>query len=283
MTPAKRAKNTRREQLFLLQRHAWEHHASRAFSRTCQGLPDPPRQWSLPCPICGEVAHMRSGEGTVLTEDHAPQRSGASLLGDPTLVVLTCETCNGDANLKYERFAASPDVTRIDGAPGACPAHGARSKMTTGILVPQHDAAWALTDLKSALLIAFATLGYGWVTGKQLEPVRAAVRDGQLPPRGACAIVQFNDELEGDLVLEVGSHPGGVAVRSKSGIGVLFPGVDQTSVSVPAGRVQLRQHDWPVIAGSHKQLEVARGAGTLFHMDFCRNHRLTAHEAAHSR
>ncbi|WP_137293538.1 hypothetical protein [Nocardioides dongxiaopingii] len=227
--------------------------------------------------MCGEVALLKPGSGKVLTEDHAPQRSGASILGDVRLVVLTCDACNGDANFAYEKLAASPTAERIDGdVPGSCPAHGVRVVRASGVLVAQPDEAWALTDLKSAFLIAFATLGYGWARGAQLQPMRIAIQKGELPPTGTCAIVRFNDDLQGDLVLELGSPGGGVAVRSASGVGVVFPGPGQTVAAVPSGVVQLRKYEWPVTAGSHTQLAAARVAGTLFHIDFCSDHRTAA-------
>ncbi|GAA4091503.1 hypothetical protein GCM10023066_28980 [Nocardioides kongjuensis] len=209
-----------------------------------------------------------------LQEEHAPQQSGASLLGSDRCVVLTCSACNGGANLTYEMQAASPETSTTHASPLGCPTHGLVLDHSRGDLILIADELpLVLTDLKSAFLVAFATLGYGWSTTAGLRPVRTAIQSGTLPPNGTCSIVKLRDHDGQNIVMQLSGPSRSILVQAASGIAVQLPCPGSASLPILDGlAVRTRQWSWPTLNGSHKQLEVARRAGNLFHTDFCDGH-----------
>ncbi|WP_408897524.1 hypothetical protein ACJ5H2_00105 [Nocardioides sp. R1-1] len=154
MTRDRNARRNRREQLFLDQRHAWVHHMNQIGAADCSGYSTMLGQRRLRCPIC-----MKMKDLDQFDEEHAPQQSGVSILGDATTVVLTCKGCNGGANLKFEREAAHPQIKRHGDLPGGCSVHGTRVDESGSVLKVVDELPLVMSDIKSAFVLAFATLG----------------------------------------------------------------------------------------------------------------------------
>lgn len=136
---------------------------------------------SLPCPTC-----LRFFPYQDLEEEHAPQQAGQSNLGEPHVVVLTCHACNYGAGATYE-MSASRDRSLLDDIPdGICQVHQPTARTPSGLIAPRDINARTLTDLKTAYLIACATLGYAWVASGRLDRLREVLRGNLTLPYAAC-------------------------------------------------------------------------------------------------
>lgn len=208
-----------------------------------------------------------------MEEEHAPQQSGVSLLGSAQCVVLTCTGCNGGANLAYEMHAANPHLSTLHASPLGCPAHGLVVDGSGTLIEVVDELPLVLSDLKSAFLVAFATLGYGWSTAPGLRPIREAIQSGVLPPEGTCSIVKLRDHGDQGLVVQLSGASRSVLVQAASGVAVQLPCPGSTIVPMLDGAfVRARSWSWPTLTGSHTQIEAARRIGNLFHVDFCDAH-----------
>lgn len=159
-----------RENLYRLQAHALIDGAGKCVGRDPGPLPFDGELAKLPCPIC--LKPYALGD---LREDHAPPKAGQSRLGDPRVVVLTCDTCNRGAGMTYEGVANSEDSMLFVRPSPFCPVHS-RYATSGGLVVPRDLEARTATDLKAAFLIATATFGYRWAASPRLASVRKVLR-----------------------------------------------------------------------------------------------------------
>lgn len=104
-------------------------------------------------------------------------------------------------------------------------------------------------------------------TGPHCHPVR------HLATNGTCSIVKLRDHDGQNIVMQLSGPSRSILVQAASGIAVQLPCPGSASLPILDGlAVRTRQWSWPTLNGSHKQLEVARRAGNLFHTDFCDGH-----------
>jgi hypothetical protein len=262
------ARNNRREQLFIEQRHAWVHYYNRLGAADCSGYSMNFGSGVGKCPVC-----LKTTPFDDFDEEHAPQKSGVSTLGEATTIVLTCRACNGGAGRTYERDAAHPLVKQHVDLPGGCPAHGIRVDHSGPILQVVDEHPLVMADIKSAYILAFATLGYEWAVANGLKPIRAAIRSGDAPADDAVAIVGVDGSFAENSVIQFAGAKGGVAVVGQGGYAVLLPGPGSRRAPVLDGTpAKTRSWSWPQTVGPHGNVWAAREAGNLFHADFCDRH-----------
>lgn len=166
---------SRRRDVYRYQAHALRHGAGLCAG----GIPHPhdfaAESDTLLCPIC-----QRWFEFEALDEDHAPQKGEQSSLGGDRVVVITCREDNTGAGGTYEA-----EAHRLRSALGAiepefCPVHEQTLVTESGLYVVTDGAAFKLTDVRAAFLLAFATLGYRWALSPRLDRIRNALRTGEL-------------------------------------------------------------------------------------------------------
>lgn len=159
-----------RQDLFRLQAHA----LLDGIEQCPGGMPDKryfdAQMKRLPCPMC-----LRWKAFDELQEDHAPQRKKQSRLGYPRVVVMTCRDCNGGAGRSYERDVYLEDRL-LEVPAGSCPVHSKFAETAGGLIAARDFEARAKVDIKSAFLIATATLGYRWAAAPRLDRIRGVLR-----------------------------------------------------------------------------------------------------------
>jgi hypothetical protein len=206
----------------------------------------------LGCPLCGAW-----GTGDLFTWEHAPQQAGQSMFGAWQTGCWTCAECNNGAGTDFEGHI--PDQKPI------VPSSGFG-------LIPV-SAERMLTEVKTAVVIAFNTLGYWWAWA----PATLAVRDA-LRTRDADAL--FGRTWLTPAATGTGAEPGviwepgptgSVTVYNGHGTAVILPNDTNPYPPPPLGQVTRgRRFGWPVL----RQCGVAAvqsscAAGELFHLDFC--------------
>ena len=247
--------NNRTGNLLVHQGHAFDH-----FARRCangQGaIPNPPDHRDLACPICGVVKGMNE-----FSQEHC-QKNGTSSFGGPQCVVMTCKACNSFAS-GYESQAAevqrgsSPNKENV----------AITSERPSGLITIDgfEDEAVIAADLKTAFLVAFATLGYRFAFSSGLRPVRRSILKGSSSD-SAGPIEPDDAKQSGDL--KVWEHSKGWVFVS--GIGHTWSLPIRRGVAAPtAGGA--RTMSWPAThtSGNHTEVSSHVGAGNFFHSDFC--------------
>lgn len=236
------------------------------------------------CPLC-----LRWLSRAEFSLEHAPQRGGQSRLGPSWLLVSSCKQCNsGTAGTTFESAAAAVSGADSAGAlDPACRVHGTiHGDRAFNVGWMETHEPMTVADLKSAYLIAFAVLGYSWATSRRLDPVRAALKAGQLASGAdaleTCGLV--TDPRSGRSVLEV-SKPIPmilvVAPASEFVIALPVPGtgdVDTACDAIQGGTVSYVAHPWPLMvrdtqralaSPNFQKPEDAWDAGMTFHIDRC--------------
>lgn len=291
MTSGKRLGSSLRDQLRVFQifaeQHYWQRRQSSglilpAVTPVCGDLPpNPPRASRLHCPMCALKFALEE-----MTVEHAPQRGGQSRLGSAAVAVLTCRRCNNTAGRGFEGDAAvllndDQPENLTPGELDELTRQRAEVEQVLGIRLLVTQLPFYLSDVKTAYLIAFATLGYRWALASGLRGIRAALTAGAEPPPHQATVVQIKD---GDLsaspgvVLEVARPAPCVIVTAATGYGVVLP--MPGSASIPAAhqldQLIARRYPWPQTATHAKVNEVERAyrLGTLFHADLCHSHQL---------
>ena len=241
--------------------------------------PNPPRRNTLYCPICALSKPL-----TQMTVDHAPPQAGQSRLGGAAVAVLTCNDCNNSIGLHYERAAAAIQHG-IETAELTAEELVNLANLRTLIepftplrLLP-HPVAVQMTDLKTAFLISFATLGYRWALADELRPIRRAIVAGREP--GQTYALGFeagtgSSMYGSNVVLEVGApHPCTIVIAA-NGAGMVLPLPGTALIPPPPviDEITARSYPWPQTAGHSLANEVSRAyrLGTLFHGDLCHSH-----------
>ncbi|UVS80561.1 hypothetical protein Actkin_04312 [Actinokineospora sp. UTMC 2448] len=276
----RRLGGSRRDQLLLHQAHALDHYEDSLRLRSplylisqpsqCRGFPNPLRRDTVTCPICGRPTSLDQ-----LSEDHAPQQGQQSSLGSPTAIVLTCRRCNNES--KFENEASQ--IRRFDELEAndlACAVHGSRrvDHRSNGLYVVADETALVLSDVKSAFLLAFASLGYKWALAKELDEIRAALTSSDLPDRDHVwqGVIEMGDAPPGNTVLEVAAPNACTIVRAANRKSVVLPAPGHSRVPLPnqLGQLQVRTHPWPYLLGPGRLVDQQYQAGRLFHVDFCK-------------
>lgn len=266
----------------LVQAHAFDHY----LHGTCTGeFPIANARSNLRCPMC-----LRWLSRAQFSLEHAPQWSKQSRLGPAWMVLSCCAECNSKtAGQTFEREAAV--VARADARRNPdrvrCGIHGTKSADTgfeIGWMVGH--APVTLADIKSAYLIAFAVLGYSWVTSSRLESVRFGFRSSSLAAEddvfATCGLLGSEHER---TVVEVCSPFSAVLVVGPKADVVIAFATDGTRGSVRRSfelvqgrRLTGRQFDWPLmVRETQRQLELdsiekpetAWDDGHTFHLDRC--------------
>jgi len=228
--------------------------------------PNPPNHRDMACPICGEVKGLNS-----FNEDHCPQRGSQSCFGSSACVVRVCIECNGSAGRGYESEAAKIRNGTLPTEGDMAVVRDDGSSAPLGILgFTRTGSAELATDLKSAFLLAFVTLGYRFAFGSALVPIRQAIRDGNAPPEGMGGPVDMTGFPEFTVgVLE----SGGVVVSGPTG---------STNWWLPAGDFQgpanlgdssFQPFAWPNThtSGNRRETSGLLQQGLFFHGDYCDN------------
>lgn len=189
------------------------------------------------CPLCLRAFCKVHGLEELLEEEHAPQK----LLGDELAEArcLTCGDCNHAAGDDIERRTAPRIAARS--ANHSCAQHAPFEKSASGLLTPNRSVRGRsqylaldqlylplqvrpeerFIELRSALLIAFAALGYTYVGGSgpnQLRQLLARNPDSlpsktcvRLPVKGPHAvndrqILVIDEPLPAVLVMHPSAH-----------------------------------------------------------------------------
>lgn len=168
-------RRTHREQLFRFQTHALTDYLQHWDDDACHGIARHAEWVELLCPLCLNFRKLED-----LDEDHAPQKSGQSRLGERHLEVLTCRVCNQSAGRGFESTAAIQRAALRPPHVDFCDVHHRSAEWareSSGLLVPVDYLSFDLTDVKAAHQMAFATLGYSWILTPRLNELRCALRD----------------------------------------------------------------------------------------------------------
>lgn len=274
----RRLPNAERDQMPLIQAHAFDHY----LGGWCGGrFPiDRPRP-KFQCPLC-----LRWQERSAFTPDHAPQRGEQSRLGPTWITVLTC-ICNQKANLDFEREASVISASGIVDH-RTCPVHG-------DVALPDgFDASFmasvqpvTLADVKSAYLLAFAVLGYSWCTSPRLAGLRGDLTAGR-PIASYDALVTCglaSPTMEDRSVILVAEPiPLVLVVGPERSITVALPTDGTPDVLVACelasrGPLAATTFRWPLMVretaraldreASFMKPEEAWDNGHLFHLDRC--------------
>ena len=251
----------------------------------------------VPCAICLTWCDL---EG--LDEDHAPQRKGQSNLGTPRITALTCKQCNQFAGRSYEGVVKNENDVLCQVETPFCTVHETWGFTQGGLLVARSMLERQLVDIKSAYLIAFATLGYRWAASPRLDRLRGVLsgRTGLAFARNEFDVICgcTNGGLEAHFVYEV-SLPVPAVLVTGAHVGVLLP-ANRSPADVAntfhnrsdEGQVRLSGSvgwgaPWPLdYTGSRPVAQVWRAmhCGSMFHVGRCENpsrhrrHSLTAEE-----
>jgi hypothetical protein len=270
-----------KKQAPLVQAHAFDHY----LTGKCDGrFPIHDSRPEMRCPTC-----LRWLPRTEFNLEHAPQWSGQSRFGEPWLIVSACARCNSEvAGSTYESEAASVrDQDEADQDPPACRVHGTghgESTFNAGWMTTHNPV--TLTDLKTAYLIAFAVLGYSWVTARRLDPLRAALEHGVIPDGEdalmTCGFVTAADS--GRTVRElIAPRPMVLVVAPEAEFVVALPSpgtpdVRAACMALQNSSVKYRDYAWPLMVRETHRLrseipftkpEDAWDAGLTFHLDRC--------------
>lgn len=260
----------RADSLFVYQAHAFDH-----FSRRCKNdqgaIPNPPTSRDLACPLCNAVKGFDD-----FNQDHAPQKAGQSLFGEPACVVLVCKECNHNATLRYEarasRLARGEELYRPDVIVGAALGQdlpGPSSVLKDFDPTNIRDSDEIASGQKSGFLIAFASLGYGFALHQSLDPVRESIRSGSCPELGSGGpIYNLREFLSTAQNLSDKDLPCVVHTDDKvyvlgTSAGWMFgPGLPRNNKSL--------KREWPTNAIGHAgQITKHLAAGDHFHLDYC--------------
>ena len=290
----------RKENLFEYQSHALHHALG-----NCSG--SVPRTKSGPtavCPLC--LNRFELGE---MEEEHTPQRSGQSRLGNRWSLLLTCSACNHRAGESFESASATVRDT-FAGNGHFCSVHPGFGHTATGLWVSLDPQTVNATDLKSAYLLACLTLGHRWFLSTRLDPVRRAIASGQGTGSAVVVSIGATGANMARAVCEVTEPASFVMVVGTLGLegslAVIFPSeggpppntlFSPPSISPLGGRIFLpslpgingttpvhiscRTFQWPrLFDATFKQVDAYDRSGSLFHLDRCGSHAtgLTNHQ-----
>lgn len=143
------------------------------------------------CPIClalfpEEAIYSSKSQEPVLRIEHAP----ATATGSGIARCLTCGPCNNErafeARAGNDRSRRKGTELSLDGLRGvASVAPSKVSGLLRGSPIPADLLMLArkneyLSELKTAYLIAFATLGYTYILDTRLDPIREVLTSGEL-------------------------------------------------------------------------------------------------------
>jgi len=165
------------------------------------------------CPLCLRAFCRNHGLADELEEEHAPQKMLGSI-GEARC--LTCQSCNHRAGDDVERRTA-PRVA-IRSAQHTCDRFGQFVRTDQGFLVPDPHRSGSvqgmelvldqlelpmnvsrderLVELRSALLVAFVTLGYTYIVGSGPELVRMVLDGAMDVPERTCIRIPRKASLE---------------------------------------------------------------------------------------
>lgn len=286
---AARLPTPEKRQAPLVQAHAFDHYLHGA----CDGrFPIDDARSTLRCPLC-----LRLLDRSAFNLEHAPQRGGQSRLGQAWVLVAACERCNGGAGGTFESAAAAIHRADARDEPPECEVHG------TVHGAQEFDLEWmparepvTVADVKSAYLIAFAVLGYSWVTAERLSPIRSAFKIGA--PPGPADVVEtcglVTDPSRGRTVIEVVDPlPLILVVAPRAQFVVALPSPPTVDVlaaceRIEGGPIRCRNYRWPLMVRDTQRTlglpsedfakpEEAWDRGATFHLDRCESdHSLSA-------
>lgn len=267
----------RKEQLLLHQVHAYQHFLARiGRGPACAGsFPAVDAIASFICPIC--LTRVPRDEWT---EDHAPTKRGKLPMGPATTCILTCGPCNNGPGRTYERAAINNSFAHrlnIDVPGVGCEVFGpapVQLDQRRGLYLVREETPFALATFKAGVEIAFAALGYSWVSTKGMKPVLAALRPGAGRPADEQAYLMRSrlddpDLAGANLVLEVAAPEPCVIVRVADGMSVVLPAAGLATVPRVEGNIRFRAYPWPNTAGKGADVDQAHALGALHHLDFC--------------
>lgn len=223
----------------------------------------------IQCPICRALCLPQN-----LSEDHAPQRNQQSQrFGGSYVVVLDCEDCNSKkAGATYEGVAAR--LLRGEYSTAglhSCAVHGEVPAKFLDLDGFSPISVLDSSDLKTAFLIAFASLGYGWALDPSLDPVVGAIRKGipLAPEFGAVGILKNRPApTSRQVVVATGEVPS-VFVIGLNGRAVRLPYFSTADLRLSAVSQNVRTA-WPYLNTDHRQVRSAVESGQFMYEDLSR-------------
>lgn len=251
----------RPNELLRLQQHAYGHYR---FGRCTQLKIH--EHFRIPCPVCRRLCSVQD-----LSEDHAPQRKQRSRrFGEFHVVVLDCKVCNSDrAGAKYEAIAA--ELLRGEHETSgmhSCEIHG---QVPAKFVDLDHFSPMGVldsSDLKTAFLIAFATLGYRWALDPSLNPVVAAIQRGVAPAPKFGAVGILANRPASDtrhVVVSNGAVPS-VFVIGMDGLAVRLPYFSSADLRCTTASQNVRTA-WPYLATDHLAVRSTLERGQFMYED----------------
>ncbi len=266
-----RFKDKRMGNLLVVQGHSYDHFIGRCDAPAGQPFPNPPTNRYLACPLCGLVKDFNSFE-----QEHCPQKGGQSDFGGAACVVLTCKDCNHGTNELYEQIADEVQKGAI--APSNTMGHiSINPDNDLWVVESLGDPHITYANLKTAFLVAFAVLGYGFALAHELVPVRQAILSADmnsdlehvpnqrhLPPMGGPIGQHHLSMREPFTVLETS---GSIVEVISDDFGWQFPvGNDYSQKTQPA-----RTYAWPKThdSGNYRQMMDHWQNRSLFHLEWC--------------